>query len=79
MEGFKLFAKPLMLSFPILNELYHKMLCLIQIYWGLGFSPKGVFSKSGLNSGQDPVAKSVNLGAVAGADDGGGIDLLNGC
>ena len=61
------------------NELYHKMLCLIQIYWNLGFSPKRVFSESGLNSGQDQVAEPVNLCTVAGVDNGGGIDLLDDC
>ena len=32
-----------------------------------------------LNSGQDQVAEPVNLCAVAGVDDGGGIDFLDDC
>ena len=55
------------------------MLCLTPIYWDSCFSPKGVFSKSGLNPGQDQVAEPINLCTVAGVDDGGRIDLLNDC
>ena len=55
------------------------MLCLTPIYWSLGFSPKGVLGKSGLNSGQDQVAEPVNLCTVTGVDNGGRIDFLNNC